>query len=184
MNLIQVVVDAFEEKTQTFPIGMSKKQSSYVESSSGVGRQIVLMLDFKKSDYFVDLGSGEGKFIQTIAGLSDCNFLGVEFSNSLHLESLSINSKSPNKERIHFAEDDISNFMNHLPEFVQPSSIIIYLYLVEYQLEQSVLKKQLVDLIDGGARMITYRHRLVGLEKWEYKHDEKFGIYIYWNKQN
>jgi len=119
--------------------------------------EIVEIMDLKKEDHIVDLGSGDGRLLLKAHSNSGCKCTGYDISPIMLIIARTKKAlQFPLSKDFFFEAEDI--FKVNLEKFTK-----VYCYLDEKSLE--ILKPKLEKFIKNGGGVYSYEHKVKGVEK-------------------
>lgn len=119
--------------------------------------EIVEIMDLKKEDHLVDLGSGDGRLLLKAHSNSGCRCTGYDISPIMLIIARTKKAlQFPLSKDFFFEPEDI--FKVNLEKFTK-----VYCYLDEKSLE--ILKPKLEKFIKSGGEVYSYEHKVKGIEK-------------------
>lgn len=146
-----------------------------VKTPKEVIAEIVEIMDLKKEDHLVDLGSGDGGLLLKAYANSGCKCTGYDISPVMLIIAKTKKAfQFPLSKDFFFEVEDI--FKIDLEKFTK-----VYCYLDEKSLE--ILKPKLKEFIKSGGEVYSYKHKAKGLHREEkilLRNDKP--LYIYRNK--
>jgi predicted TPR repeat methyltransferase len=121
--------------------------------------EIIEIMDLKKEDHLVDLGSGDGRLLLKAYSNSGCLCTGYDISPVMLIIARTKKAlQFPLSRDFFFEPEDI--FKVDLEKFTK-----IYCYLDEKSLE--ILKPKLEKFVKSGGEIYSYKHNVKGIEKEE-----------------
>lgn len=118
--------------------------------------EIVDIMNLKKEDHLVDLGSGDGRLLLKAHGNSGCKCTGYEISPAMLIIARTKKAlQFPLSKDFFFEPDDI--FKGDLEKFTKA-----YCYLDEKSLK--ILKPKLKEFVKSGGEVYSYKYRVSEIE--------------------
>jgi predicted TPR repeat methyltransferase len=118
--------------------------------------EIVDIMDLKKEDHLVDLGSGDGRLLLKAYSNSGCKCTGYDISPVMLIIARTKKAlQFPLSRDFFFEPEDI--FKVDLEKFTK-----VYCYLDEKSLD--ILKPKLEEFIKSGGEVYSYKHSVKGIE--------------------
>lgn len=119
--------------------------------------EIVDIMDLKKEDHLVDLGSGDGRLLLKAHGNSGCKCTGYEISPAMLIIARTKKAlQFPLSKDFSFEPEDI--FKVDLGKFTKA-----YCYLDEKSLK--ILEPKLKEFVKSGGEVYSYKYRVSEIEK-------------------
>jgi len=119
--------------------------------------EIVDIMDLKKEDHLVDLGSGDGRLLLKAHNSSGCKCTGYDISPMMLIIAQTKKIlQFPLSKDFTFEAEDI--FKVDLKNFTK-----VYCYLDEKSLE--ILKPKLLEFIKSGGEVYSYRYNINNINK-------------------
>jgi len=119
--------------------------------------EIVDIMNLKKEDHLVDLGSGDGRLLLKAHGNCGCKCTGYEISPAMLIIARTKKAlQFPLSKDFFFEPEDI--FKVDLEKFTK-----VYCYLDEKSLE--ILKPKLEEFIKRGGEVYSYKYRVSEIKK-------------------
>lgn len=134
--------------------------------------EIVDLMELKKEDVFVDLGSGDGRLVLKAYEQSRCKCIGYDISPLLLIiANTSRALRFPFSKDILFFPEDI--FKVDLSKATK-----VYCYLDKKSL--SILGKKLINFLNNGGEVYSYKHEVENIGKGKVVMlDNGIPLYIY-----
>ncbi len=121
--------------------------------------EIIEIMDLKKEDHLVDLGSGDGRLLLKAHGNSGCKCTGYEISPVMLIIARTKKAlQFPLSKDFFFEPEDI--FKVDLEKFTK-----VYCYLDRKSLE--ILKPKLKEFVKSGGDVYSYKHSVKGIGREE-----------------
>jgi predicted TPR repeat methyltransferase len=121
--------------------------------------EIVDIMDLKKEDHLVDLGSGDGRLLLKAHSSSGCKCTGYDISPMMLIIAQTKKIlQFPLSKDFTFEVEDI--FKADLKEFTK-----VYCYLDEKSLE--ILKPKLLEFVKSGGEVYSYKYNINNINKKE-----------------
>jgi len=139
--------------------------------------QIVDIMNLKKGDHLVDLGSGDGRLLLKAHRFSKCKCTGYDISPiMLIIAKTNLFLQFPFTKDIVFEPEDI--FKVNFKNFSK-----VYCYLDRKSLD--ILKTKMDEFVKNGGEIYSYRHGIQGIknEKKIVLSDDR-ELYIYTNSKS
>jgi predicted TPR repeat methyltransferase len=118
--------------------------------------EIIDIMDLKKEDHLVDLGSGDGRLLLKVYSNSRCKCTGYDISPVMLIIARTKKAlQFPLSRDLFFEPEDI--FKVDLEKFTK-----VYCYLDQKSLD--ILKPKLEKFIKSGGEVYSYKHSVKGIE--------------------
>jgi predicted TPR repeat methyltransferase len=141
------------------------------KTPKSVLREILLIMDLKKEDHLVDLGSGDGRLLLKAYKESGCKCTGYDISPiMLILARTKMLVQFPFTKDVIFEAEDI--YKVDLKKFTK-----VYCYLDEKSMD--ILKPKFEEYIKQGGKIYSYRYEIKDLDGEKIMLRDGNTLYIY-----
>lgn len=133
--------------------------------------EIVDIMDLKKEDHLVDLGSGDGRILFKANRVSQCKCTGYDISPIMLIIAKTRRVLNfPLSKDFNFEAEDI--FKVDLKDFTK-----IYCYLDSNSMD--ILQPKLKDFVKNGGEVYAYRYGMGGMDEKKIVLSDGEDLYIY-----